>query len=152
MVVCRSVAQGSADLGPLEDETEKQEAGKAETEFADLPGRLKAALGDKVWAVRLTSRLTTSPACIVANEPDADVNLAHRMRGSGLPRQPVLEINPRHPLVEPLNHEQDDERLADWAHVLYHQAVLTLGALIEDPADFVGRLNHLLVTLNGQAR
>ncbi|HXL17083.1 MAG TPA: molecular chaperone HtpG, partial [Streptosporangiaceae bacterium] len=68
----QSVAQGTADLGTLEDETEKQEADKAETEFADLPGRLKAALGDKVWAVRLTSRLTSSPACIVANEPDVD--------------------------------------------------------------------------------
>jgi molecular chaperone HtpG len=71
------------------------------------------------------------------------------MRGSGLPSQPVLEINPRHPLVERLNTEQDDPRLADWAHILYNQAILTLGARIEDPAAFVDRLNDLLVTLAG---
>jgi len=97
--------------------------------------------------VRVTSRLTTSPACIVANEPDIDINLARRMRGTGLPSQPVLEINPQHTLVERLNRGQDDPRLTEWAHVLYHQAVLTLGALIEDPAAFVTQLNNLLVAL-----
>ncbi len=83
----------------------------------------------------------------MANEPEIDINLARRLRGSGLPSQPVLEINPQHPLVQRLNREQDDPRLADWANVLYSQAVLTLGAQIEDPASFVTRLNDLLLAL-----
>lgn len=148
----QSVAQGASDLGTLQDEAEKEAAEKAATEFANLLERLKTVLGDKVWAVRVSSRLTSSPACIVANEPENDINLARRMRGSGLPNQPVLEINPQHPLVGTLNREPDDERFADWAHVLYNQAVLTLGAVIEDPADFVGRLNELLVALSKEGR
>ena len=99
----------------------------------------------------MTSRLTTSPACIVANEPEIDINLARRLRGSGLPSQPVLEINPQHPLVRRLNREPADPHLAEWAHVLFNQAVLTLGARIEEPAAFVSRLNDLLVTLSGAA-
>jgi molecular chaperone HtpG len=95
----------------------------------------------------VSSRLTTSPTCIVANEPEIDINLARRLQGSGLPSQPVLEINPQHPLLRRLNREPADPRLAEWAHVLFDQAVLTLGARIEEPAAFVSRLNDLLVTL-----
>ena len=103
--------------------------------------------------MRVSSGLTTSPACIVANEPDIEMNLVRRMRGSGVPSQPVLEINPGHPLVERLNHRLDDPRLDDWAHVLFSQAVLTLGARIEDPAAFVNRMNDLLqaLTADGEA-
>ncbi|HEX4254601.1 MAG TPA: hypothetical protein VH089_05905, partial [Streptosporangiaceae bacterium] len=111
--------------------------------------KLKELLGDDVFDVRVTSRLTSSPACIVANEPDIEMNLARRLRGSGVPSQPVLEINPQHPLVERLNSRLDDPELGDWAHVLYSQAVLTLGARIDDPAAFVTRLNDLLATLTG---
>jgi molecular chaperone HtpG len=143
----QSVTQGASDIGTLEDEAEKEATQKAATEFAALLGRLKDILAGQVWDVRVTSRLTASPACIVANEPDIDVNLAHRMRGSGLPSQAVLEINPNHPLITRLNRDQDDPHLTDWAHVLYSEAVLTLGARIEDPAAFVNRLNDLLVTL-----
>jgi molecular chaperone HtpG len=75
------------------------------------------------------------------------MNLMRRMRGSGLPSRPVLEINPDHALVRRLDREQDDKRLADWADVLYGQSVLTLGARIEEPAAFVERLNALLLTL-----
>lgn len=143
----QSVAQGLSDFGALEDEAEQEAKEKATTEFAALLGRMKAVLADKVWDVRVTSRLTTSPACIVANEPDIELNLADRLRGSGLPRQSVLEINPQHPLVERLNRNPDDPRIAEWVHVLYSQAVLTLGARIDNPAAFVGRLNDLLVAL-----
>jgi len=109
---------------------------------------LKEALDGRAYDVRVSSRLTTSPACIVANEADIDINLARRLRGSGLPSQPVLEINPEHPLVRRLNREPADPNLAEWAHVLFDQAVLTLGARIEEPAAFVGRLNDLLVSLS----
>ena len=139
----QSVAQGAPDLGGLEDEAEKEKAERAATEFAALVDQLKAHLAGQAWDVRVTSRLTTSPACIVANEPD--VSLARWMTGSGLPRQPVLEINPQHPLVDRLNRDLGDPHLADWAHILYNQGVLTLGARIEDPAAFVSRLNDLLV-------
>src|SRR6266700_1917574 len=144
----QSVAQGSGDLSELEDEAEAEAKQQASAELAGLVGQLKAALGERAYDVRVSSRLTTSPACIVANEADIDINLARRLRGSGLPSQPVLEINPQHPLVRRLNREPADPRLAEWAHVLFNQAVLTLGARIEDPAGFVTRLNDLLVALS----
>jgi molecular chaperone HtpG len=143
----QSVAQGSGDLGGLSDEAEQAAQDQASTEFAALLAKLKELLDGQAWDVRVTSRLTTSPACIVANEPTSDINLAQRLRGSGLPSQPVLEINPKHPLVERLNRHQDDPHLADWASVLFNQAVLTSGARIDDPAAFVNRLNDLLATL-----
>jgi molecular chaperone HtpG len=143
----QSVAQGAADLGGLSDEAERAAQDQASTEFAGLAAKLKELLHGQAWDVRVSSRLTTSPACIVANEPTSDINLMQRLRGSGLPSQPVLEINPKHPLVERLNREQDDPRLADWASVLFNQAVLTLGARIDDPAAFVTRLNDLLTAL-----
>src|SRR5579863_6838144 len=146
----QSVAQGTADLGGLSDEAEKAAQDQASTEFAGLAAKLKEHLDGQAWDVRVTSRLTTSPACIVANEPTSDINLVQRLRGSGLPSQPVLEINPKHPLVERLNRHQDDPRLADWASVLFNQAVLTLGARIDDPAAFVTRLNDLLTTLTDE--
>jgi len=143
----QSVAQGTADLGGLVDEAEQAAQDQASTDFAGLLAKLKELLDGQAWDVRVTSRLTTSPACIVANEPTSDINLVQRLRGSGLPSQPVLEINPKHPLVERLNRHQDDPRLADWASVLFNQAVLTLGARIDDPAAFVTRLNDLLTAL-----
>ena len=145
----QSVAQGTADLGGLTDEAEKAAQDQASTDFAGLLAKLKELLDGQAWDVRVTSRLTTSPACIVANEPTSDINLVQRLRGSGLPSQPVLEINPKHPLVERLNRHQDDPRLADWASVLFNQAVLTSGARIDDPAAFVTRLNDLLTALTG---
>src|ERR1700760_3665601 len=145
----QSVAQGVADLGGLADEAEKQAQEQASTEFAGLTGKLKELLGDEVFDVRVTSRRASSPACIVANEPDIEMNLARRLRGSGGPSQPVLEINPQHPLVARLNTRLDDPQLGDWAHVLYSQAVLTLGARIDDPAAFVTKLNDLLENLTG---
>jgi molecular chaperone HtpG len=143
----QSVAQGAADLGALEDEAEKAAHEQASTDFAGLVAKLKEILGGQAWDVRVTSRLTTSPSCIVANEPTSEISLVQRLRGSGLPNQPVLEINPKHPLVERLNRNLDDPRLADWARVLFDQAVLTLGARIDDPAAFVTRLNDLFTAL-----
>ena len=147
----QSVAQGSGDLSELEDEAEAEAKQQASAELAGLVGQLKAALAGRAYDVRVSSRLTTSPACIVANEADIDINLARRLRGSGLPSQPVLEINPQHPLVRRLNREPADPNLAEWAHVLFDQAVLTLGARIEEPAAFVGRLNDLLVSLSAES-
>jgi molecular chaperone HtpG len=143
----QSVAQGTADLGPLEDQAEAKAKEQASTVLSGLVGQLKAVLAGQAWDVRVSSRLTTSPACIVANEPENENSLAHRLRGSGLPIQPVLEINPQHPLIQRLNREPADPRLAEWAHVLFSEAVLTLGARLEEPAAFVARLNDLLTSL-----
>ena len=144
----QSVAEGASDLSVLEDEAEKEAKEKASSEFAVLCDKLKSILAEQVHDVRVTSRLTTSPACIVSSGSDADFDPTVRLQRSGLPSQPVLEINPGHIMIERLNHEPD-EHLADWAHVLYNQAVLTIGARLEDPAAFVSRLNGLLVALGG---
>jgi molecular chaperone HtpG len=144
----QSVAQGRGDLPDLEDEADAQAREQASAELTGLVGQLKTALDGRAHDVRVSSRLTTSPACIVANEPEIDINLMRRLRGSGLPSQPVLEINPRHPLVRRLNRDPADPHLAEWANVLFDQAVLTLGARIEEPAAFVARLNDLLVALS----
>jgi molecular chaperone HtpG len=147
----QSVTQGAPDFGDLADEAEQQAGQQAVASYAGLVDRMKAILAGQAWDVRVTSRLTTSPACIVANEPETEAGFVQRLRGSGLPSQPVLEINPRHPLVARLNADRDDPRLAEWTHVLYSQAVLTLGARIDDPAAFVSALNDLLVTLTEPA-
>jgi molecular chaperone HtpG len=143
----QSVAQGAGDLGALADEEEKQAKEQADSEYADLLGTLKAYLAGQAWDVRLSTRLTTSPACIVSNEPETDINLMQRLRGTGLPRQAVLELNPGHPLIQRLNRGHDAKHLGEWAQVLFNQAVLTLGARIEDPTTFVQRLNSLLTAL-----
>jgi len=150
----QSVAQGAPDFGTLAGEAEKQAQEQASTEYAGLLAQLKEILAGKVWDVRVTSRLITSPACIVADEPEIDINLVRRMRGTGLPSKPVLEINPEHALIRRLHDQpagQPDPRLADWANVLYNQAVLTSGARIEDPNAFVTQLNELLVSMANDA-
>jgi molecular chaperone HtpG len=146
----QSVTQGVPDFGALEDTAEREASQKAAADCADLVAKMKAILAGQAFDVRVTSRLTTSPACIVSDEPETDFGFVQRMRGSGLPSQPVLEINPSHPLVARLSSDPDDPRFADWAQVLYSQAVLTLGARIDDPAAFVSRLNDLLVALTDE--
>ncbi|MGD0603930.1 MAG: molecular chaperone HtpG [Streptosporangiaceae bacterium] len=143
----QSVAQGDGDLGALADEEEKQAKADADAQYAGLLAKLKAYLSGQAWDVRLSTRLTTSPACIISNEPEIDVNLMQRLRGTGLPRQAVLELNPAHPLIQRLNRSQDGPHIGEWAQVLFNQAVLTLGARIEDPTTFVRRLNSLLTAL-----
>jgi len=147
----QSVAQGSGDLGALADEEEKQAKEQADAEYAELLGKLKAYLAGQAWDVRLSTRLTTSPACIVGNEAEVDVNLLQRLRGTGLPRQAVLELNPKHPLIQRLNQRRDDTHIGEWAQVLFNQSVLTLGARIDDPTTFVQRLNSLLTALTEPA-
>jgi molecular chaperone HtpG len=144
----QSVAQGAGDLSALASEEEKQAKVEADAEYADLLARLKSHLAGQASDVRLSTRLTASPACIVSNEPETDMTIVQRLRGTGLPRQPVLELNPDHPLIERLNHARDDDaRLGEWAQVLFSQSALTFGARLEDPATFVSQLNSLLTAL-----
>jgi molecular chaperone HtpG len=141
-----SVARGGLDLG---DETEKKEAEEKGKEFGELTTRIKTALGVRVKDVRVTMRLTESPACLVADEHDIGGNLARILRAAGQKAPdspPILEINPSHPIVLRLKHEE--KRFDDWAALLFEQALLAEGGELEDPAGFVKRLNGLLLELS----
>ncbi|MDB5077772.1 MAG: heat shock protein 90 [Chloroflexi bacterium] len=146
----QSVARGEVDLGKLEDAEEQAEHEKSVDESKELIGRIKNALGDRVKEVRVTSRLTTSPACLVADESGFDPTLLRLMKAAGQPvpaSQPIFEVNPHHPLLGRMAGETDVTRFTDWSQLLFDQAVLSEGGQLEDPAGFVNRLNELLVTL-----
>ena len=113
---------------------------------------MQEVLEERASAVRLTHRLTDSPACLVSDEHGMSTNLERLLKASGqkIPSmKPVLEINPHHPIVERLKDETDDSRFADWSHILFDQATLAEGGQLDDPATFVKRLNELMLTLAG---
>lgn len=146
----KSVTQGELDLGELEDEEEKKAHEKVEKEFKDLVAKVKEALGDKVADVRLTHRLTSSPACLVTGEHDMSANLERILRSAGqhVPTsKPVFELNPEHPLVARLKEEGNEELFKDMAEILFDQALLAEGGQLDDPATFVRRLNELLLSM-----
>jgi molecular chaperone HtpG len=146
----KSVAKGELDLGKLEDETEKKEQAQAADEYKDLVERVKKALENEVQEVRITHRLTESPACLVAGEHDPSGNLERLLKAAGQKpsgAKPTLEINPQHPIVQRLKYET--ERFDDWAAILFDQALLAEGGQLEDPAGFVRRLNGLIMAVSG---
>jgi len=145
-----SVAKGGLDLGKLEDEAEKKEQESAAGEFKDLTEKIGKSLGEKVKEVRVTHRLTDSPACLVADEHDVSGNLARILKAAGQkapPSKPILEINPQHPVVMRLKYEE--KRFDDWAEVLFDQALLAEGGQLDDPATFVKRMNQLMLEMSG---
>ena len=147
-----SVARGDLDLGKLEDEAEKKEQEKQAGEYKDLTDRIKAALAEQVKEVRVTLRLTSSPACLVSDQYDMGGNLARILKAAGqkVPEsKPIMEINPGHPLVQRLKYEET--HFADWSQVLFDQALLAEGGQLEDPAGFVKRLNELMLAMAGGA-
>jgi molecular chaperone HtpG len=146
-----SVAKGGLDLGALEDEAEKKEVEKAADEYKDLLEKMKASLGERVKDVRVTLRLTDSPACLVADEHDLGMNLARILKAAGQnapASKPILEINPNHPAVLRLKYE--DKHFDDWAAVLFDQALLAEGGTLDDPATFVKRVNQLMLAVSNQ--
>ena len=148
----QSVAKGDLDLGALADETEKKAQEKTNEEFKDLLSDIKSTLDNRVKEVRVTHRLTDSPACLVADANDLSGNLERMLKAAGqkVPdSKPILEINPGHPLIRKLKVEQGKERFADWCHILFDQSLLAEGGQIEDPAGFVKRLNALMLELAG---
>jgi molecular chaperone HtpG len=141
-----SVAKGDLDLGDLGDAEEKETREKVAGEFKDLVARVKAALGEAVSDVRITLRLTDSPACIVVERDAMSQHLQRLLKSAGQKApeaKPILELNPHHPLVERLKAESDDS-LADWARLLLDQATLAEGGQLADPAAFVKRMNRML--------
>ena len=149
----QSVTKGDLDLGELEDEEEKKEQEQQEQDFADLTKKVQETLGEDVKEVRITHRLTDSPACIVKDEHDMSANLERILKsvGQNVPTgKPILELNPDHPLVGRMREEQDDARFEEWSRILFDQAQLAEGGQLEDPATFVGRLNRMLLELSGK--
>ncbi len=145
-----SVARGGLDLGKLEDETEKQEKEKEAGEFKEFTDRIAQSLGDRVKEVRITHRLTESPACLVADSHDIGGNLARMLKAAGQQApdsKPILEINPKHAVVQRLRFEE--KRFDDWAAVLFDQALLAEGGQLDDPAGFVRRINQLMLEMQG---
>ncbi|AZP10968.1 molecular chaperone HtpG [Undibacterium parvum] len=143
-----SVAKGDLDLGKLEDEAEKKQHEETETEFKDLVEKMKVALADKAKDVRVTFRLTDSPACLVADDNELSGNLMRMLKAAGQSApesKPILEVNPDHPLVQKLKYE--DSKFADWSHILFDQAMLAEGGSLVDPAGFVKRLNEMLLNV-----
>ena len=141
-----SVAKGDLDLGELADAAEKETRDKVAGEFKDLVERVKAALGEAVTDVRITLRLTDSPACVVVERDAMSQHLQRLLKSAGQKApeaKPILELNPHHPLVERLKAESGDS-LKEWSMLLLDQATLAEGGQLEDPAAFVKRMNRML--------
>ncbi len=146
----KSVAQGELDLGDMEDEKEKAEKEETSKAFTEIVERIKTALGDDVSEVRVTHRLTSSPACLVTGENDMSANLERILKSAGqnMPgSKPIFEINPEHPLVLKLKDETDEGQFTELTKVLFDQATLAEGGQLEDPATFVRRMNELLLAM-----
>ncbi len=145
-----SVAKGGLDLGKLEDEAEKKEKEQEASDFKELTDKIAKSLGERVKEVRVTHRLTESPACLVADEHDVSGNLARILKAAGQKApnaQPILEINPKHPVVLRLKYEE--AKFDDWSAVLFEQAMLAEGGQLDDPASFVKRVNELMLSMSG---
>ncbi|WP_215844145.1 molecular chaperone HtpG [Acidithiobacillus montserratensis] len=146
-----SVAKGTLDLGSMETEEERKSQEEIEKTAEGLLERIKNALGDRVEAVRVSHRLTSSPACIVLGERDMALYMQQLLKQAGheIPStKPTLEINPGHPMLARI--EQEDARFAEWSSLLLDQAILAEGGQLEDPAGFVARLNQLMLALANQ--
>ncbi|APZ43671.1 molecular chaperone HtpG [Acidihalobacter ferrooxydans] len=145
-----SVAKGDLDLGQIESEDERKSQEETEKAAEGLVERIKTALGERVEDVRVSHRLTSSPACIVLGEHDMALYMQQLLKQAGheLPTaKPVLEINPGHPMLARLEGESDATRFGEWSALLLDQAILAEGGQLEDPAGFVVRLNQLMLAL-----
>lgn len=146
-----SVAQGELDLDESGEEKQKEAVEKLQEEHKDFLARVKASLNEKVSDVRMTQRLTSSPACVVADEHGMTAQMERIMRsvGQAMPNtKPILELNPEHELVKKMEALKEDEKLNRWASVIFQQATLAEGAQLDDPASFVKELNELLLELS----
>ncbi len=148
----QSVAKGELDLGDIEDKEEKESSEEASEAHKDLLQKMQETLGETVKEVRVSHRLTDSPACLVVEEHDMSANLARVLKsvGQDAPQtKPIMEINITHPLLQRLESEDDGDRFNDLTQVLFDQAQLAEGGQLDDPAAFVRRLNGLMLKLAG---
>ncbi|PQZ92097.1 MULTISPECIES: molecular chaperone HtpG [Pseudomonas] len=145
------VARGDLDLGNLDSEEDKKAAEEVAKAKEGLVERIKTALGESVSEVRVSHRLTDSPAILAIGEQDLGMQMRQILEASGqkVPdSKPIFEFNPAHPLIEKLDGEQSEERFGDLSHILFDQAALASGDSLKDPAAYVRRLNKLLVELS----
>jgi molecular chaperone HtpG len=145
----RSVMKGELDLDVETDKDSKKPAADSQ-ELGELASRIKKILEDRVKDVRITRRLTSSPACLVADEHDLGRTLERILKASGqkIPAsRPILEINPEHAVIRRMKQERDDSIFADWSTILFEQALLSEGGQLDDPAGFVRRLNQMFLHL-----
>ena len=150
----KSVSKGDLDLGDLEADEEKKQAKKAHKEHRQLLQRINDALGSQVKEVRVSHRLTDSPACLVADEQDMGAHMERLLRATGQQveaSKPILEVNPEHPLLQHMEQEKDETRFQDWARILFDQSQLSEGGQLQDPAAFVQRLNAMFLAISGQS-
>lgn len=143
-----SVTRGELELGELEDAAEKEAQEKLAEESASLVERIKAALGTNVADVKVTSRLTDTPACVVTGEGEMSTQMIKLMQAAGqaVPEvKPTFEINPAHPLVSRLNELQDEAAFADWSNLLLQQAQLSEKGSLADPSAFIKLMNQMLL-------
>lgn len=143
----KSVSQGSLDLGKLEDEETKQHQEVHEKDYDGVLKKMKEHLGEKVKEVRLTYRLTDSPACVVFDEQDMSGHMQRLMQAAGQQfdkAPPILELNPDHAILQKVKAESNSDRLGRWSKVLLSQALIAEGEQLENPAEFVKELNQLL--------
>ena len=148
----QSVTRGELDLGEISTKETRKKDKQANKDYQGLIKRIKDVLKDRVQDVRITSRLTTSPACLVAGEHDMGRHLEQILKASGQHisgSKPVLEVNPDHPIVLRLKEEQDEKRIDEWSHILFEQSLLSEGGQLEDPAGFVSRLNNMFLEMTG---
>lgn len=145
------VARGDLDLGKLDSEEDKKAQEEVAKAKEGLIERLKGALGEQVKEVRVSHRLTDSPAILAIGEQDLGLQMRQILEASGqkVPEsKPIFEFNPSHPLIERLDAEADEDRFVDLTHILFDQAALAAGDSLKDPAAYVQRLNKLLVELS----
>ncbi len=146
----QSVTRGELDLGNLENEEDKKQQEKLNTESESLVKRVSDVLGDKVKEVRVTTRLTDSPACLVTGDDEMSSQMIKLMQAAGqkVPESKgVLELNPEHPIVKKLDLEQDEDKFAQWTAILHSQAQLSERGSLEDPSAFITQLNKLWLEL-----
>ena len=147
----QDITKGELDLGEVENEEDKKQQEEASKTYESLIKQISELLKDKVDTVRITQRLTDSPACLVSGAHDMDAQMKKIMEAAGqkVPEsKPTFEVNPEHPLVKKLNEEQNDERFNDLTYVLFDQAALASGEQLKEPGAFVSRLNKLLLDLS----
>jgi len=147
----QDVGKGQLDLGELDTDEDKKAQEESAKQHEDLVKRVQDVLEARVDNVRVTNRLTESPACLVVGEQDMGAQMRRILEqaGQAVPEsKPVFEVNPEHPLVVKLDQEADEDRFADLANILFDQAHLAEGGSLEDPAAYVAKLNKLLLELS----
>lgn len=147
----QDVTKGELNLGEVESEEEKKQQEETAKQLEGLLERLKPVLEARVSDVRVTHRLTDSPACLVLNDYDMGMQMRKIMEAAGqkVPEtKPIFEVNPEHPLIKKLDQEPDEARFEDLALILLDQADLAAGGQLEDPAAYTARLNKLLLELS----